>query len=313
MLRSAYWFAFAGALISVCLAAQPAQAQATRTFVSGHGTDTGGCPLASPCRTFAYAIGQTATGGEIAVLDTAGYGPVTITNSVSIVNSGGVEAGIAAGSGATAITVNTGSSAAVSLRGLTIEGAGIAANGIVFIGDGTLEVLDCTVRDMTNNGISVTPSHNGQVLIANTTVAKNAVAGIFATGDGSGSLTLTINHSKIVDNGFSGGGFGFRMTGGSAAYAFATIDSSLIAQNGVGLSISQSGSNTITAFLVNTRILNNAASVSVGTGASIKLERTSIATAFSGGITNNGTITSFGDNAILDTVTGNALSAVALK
>jgi hypothetical protein len=90
------------------------------------------CGVGSPCRTFAYALTQTNAGGEIAVLDTAGYGIVTINKALSIVNSGGVEAGIGVTSGGTAITINAGSADTVGLRGLTLEGAGIGQNGIVF-------------------------------------------------------------------------------------------------------------------------------------------------------------------------------------
>jgi Uma2 family endonuclease len=49
--------------------------------VSGSGTDSGTCTLAAPCRTFLYAVTQTPDHGEIAVLNTAGYGEVTITQS----------------------------------------------------------------------------------------------------------------------------------------------------------------------------------------------------------------------------------------
>jgi len=59
-----------------------------RTWVSGKGTDSGGCPVTAPCKTFAFALTQTAAGGEIDVLDPGGYGAVTITKSTSIVNDG---------------------------------------------------------------------------------------------------------------------------------------------------------------------------------------------------------------------------------
>ncbi len=42
----------------------------------------------SPCRTFAVALIRTSAGGEIDVLDPAGYGAVNITQSISIVNDG---------------------------------------------------------------------------------------------------------------------------------------------------------------------------------------------------------------------------------
>jgi hypothetical protein len=70
--------AIAAALLSCGLAAAPAQAGPNRTFVSGLGTDSGTCTRPAPCRTFAFALTVTTAGGEIDVLDPAGYGPVTI-------------------------------------------------------------------------------------------------------------------------------------------------------------------------------------------------------------------------------------------
>ena len=56
-----------------------AHAAAQRTFVSAGGVDNPNCSLAAPCRSFASAIAATLSGGEVIVLDSAGYGPVTIT------------------------------------------------------------------------------------------------------------------------------------------------------------------------------------------------------------------------------------------
>src|ERR1700676_4775630 len=89
------------ALASTLLPA-PAMAQNTRTFVSPTGSDAAACSLAAPCRTFAVAISKTNPGGEIDVLGTAGYGAFTINKAISIVNPGGVEAGIAVSAGGTA-------------------------------------------------------------------------------------------------------------------------------------------------------------------------------------------------------------------
>jgi len=88
------------------LLATAAQAQTSfRTFVSGTGSDTGTCGVAAPCRSFAYALGETSVGGEIVVLSSAGYGPVTINQAVTISNPGGVEAGITGPSSGNAITI----------------------------------------------------------------------------------------------------------------------------------------------------------------------------------------------------------------
>src|SRR5262249_428617 len=70
------------------LSVAPAHAASDRPFVSGHGSDANNCSLATPCRSFATAFAATNAGGEIDVLDPAGYGPLTITHAISIVNDG---------------------------------------------------------------------------------------------------------------------------------------------------------------------------------------------------------------------------------
>jgi hypothetical protein len=77
------------ATLVATIASSGAYALANRTFVSGAGNDANPCSLAAPCRSFARALAQTSPGGEIAVLDTAGYGAVTITQAVSIANEEG--------------------------------------------------------------------------------------------------------------------------------------------------------------------------------------------------------------------------------
>ena len=124
--------AIAGALLGCGLSAAPAQAGPNRTWVSGMGTDSGACTRAAPCKTFAFALTQTANGVEIDVLDPAGHGAVTITKAISIVNDGVGVAAIFASSG-NAITINAGATASVHLRGLTIEGLGTGTWGILFI------------------------------------------------------------------------------------------------------------------------------------------------------------------------------------
>ncbi|PYQ51096.1 MAG: hypothetical protein DMF59_08935, partial [Acidobacteria bacterium] len=61
-----------------------ANAQASRTWVSGVGDDANPCSRTAPCKTFAGAISKTAAGGEISVLDPGGFGAVTITKSITI-------------------------------------------------------------------------------------------------------------------------------------------------------------------------------------------------------------------------------------
>src|SRR5688572_24429167 len=71
-----------------------------RTWVSGSGIDNATCGRTNPCRTFGAAITAVNPGGEVVVLDSAGYGPVAITKPVSIIAPPGVHAAVAPTAGA---------------------------------------------------------------------------------------------------------------------------------------------------------------------------------------------------------------------
>ena len=61
--------AIAAALLACGLFAAPAQAGPNRTWVSGTGADSGTCAITAPYKTFAFALTQTAAGGEIAAVE----------------------------------------------------------------------------------------------------------------------------------------------------------------------------------------------------------------------------------------------------
>src|SRR6201991_3266369 len=98
-----------------------ANAQATRTWVSGVGDDANPCSRTAPCKTFAGAISKTAASGEISVLDPGGFGTVTITKSISIVAEGWPGSILA--SSANGIIIN-GANIEVNLHGIMLEGGG---------------------------------------------------------------------------------------------------------------------------------------------------------------------------------------------
>src|SRR6202041_3453406 len=78
---------FAIVVAAMCLAmlaAAPAQAQASRTWVSGVGDDANPCSRTAPCKTFAGAISKTLASGEINCLDPGGFGALTITKAITI-------------------------------------------------------------------------------------------------------------------------------------------------------------------------------------------------------------------------------------
>src|SRR5579862_3770760 len=146
---------------AVTLSAAPAQAQ--RVFVGATGSDGNPCTFAAPCRSFQHAHDVASSGGEIDVLDPAGYGPLTISKSISIQGHG--YSGITVPSAGNGITINA-PGANVTLNGLLIEGGGAGYDGIVFNSGGSLTVTNCVVQNFfysgsgltTGNGILIQPT-----------------------------------------------------------------------------------------------------------------------------------------------------------
>src|SRR5687767_3253781 len=107
-----------------------AQAQATRTWVSGLGNDANPCSLTAPCKTYAGAMLKTAVHGEISTLDPGGYGAVTINKSVTIEGTAGQGYGSLLFSLTSGVTINFDnfnsvgeSQKSVRLRNLNMNGS----------------------------------------------------------------------------------------------------------------------------------------------------------------------------------------------
>src|SRR6266403_5965699 len=121
MPRSMPLLSISATLLLVCLWSGGAQAQATRTWVSGVGNDANPCSRTAPCKTFAGAISKTAAGGEINRLDPGGFGTVTITKAMTI-NCRETGIGSVLASGVPGITINAGVADRVTLRSIMIQG-----------------------------------------------------------------------------------------------------------------------------------------------------------------------------------------------
>jgi len=166
--------------IGIMLGAATAASAATqRAFVSVLGQDANtasNCSVAFPCRSFGAAIGVTNANGEIIALDSGGYGPVTISQSITIESPAGVYAGISVAAGLDGVTIN-GSSIKVTLRGLSINGQG-GNRGIVLGGNNnTLYVERCTISNMALDGMLLF-SASSRVHVADTVVANGGSFGI---------------------------------------------------------------------------------------------------------------------------------------
>jgi hypothetical protein len=162
------------AVVLMLCAAPPALGANPRSFVASYGNDANSCQLAAPCRSFTAALAATVTGGEIIVLDSAGYGPVNIGKAVSIVSPPGVHAGISVTSG-NGIDVQAGSGDVV-LRGLTINGVAGSSVGINVASASTVNIDRCSVTGMGSHGLQFQPPTS--LVVSDTLFRHNAGQGI---------------------------------------------------------------------------------------------------------------------------------------
>jgi hypothetical protein len=153
-----------GLTLALSLSPTPAQATATKTWVASNGTNNATCGRTTPCDTFQHAHDATTAKGEINCVDAGDYGPVSITKSISIVcdnTQAGINSANIIGAG-NAITIGTATSDVVTLRGLDLDGNGVAAFGINLFTVGTLHVHNVRIRGFTAAGI-VLQTVTGQV------------------------------------------------------------------------------------------------------------------------------------------------------
>src|ERR1700687_5862050 len=236
---------FAGLAIWVLsfAAASPVFGLANRVFVSARsGNNANSCDnIATPCPTFAGAVTQLNPDGEVIVLDSGGYGPVTITQSVIIEAPAGVTAFIHPPSGGGAVTVNA-SGATVVLRGLTMDGAGAATgNGINVQAVAVLHVENCTIAGFPGgNGIFFGSA--GQLFVKDTIIRKIGGPGIWV-GPSSGLAQASVDRCRLEQNGF--GVESDNEFGGTAqttikdSVASGNITTGLLAQSGGELNAEQ--------------------------------------------------------------------------
>src|SRR6202008_1810655 len=137
-----------------------AQAQASRTWVSGVGDDANPCSRTAPCKTWAGAISKTAAGGEIDALDPGGFGALTITKSILLDGGGGQVASVLV-AGTNGIVVAAGATDVVIIKNVRFNGllgagnANAGTNAIRFISGLKLVVENCEIYGFGNNGIDI--------------------------------------------------------------------------------------------------------------------------------------------------------------
>ena len=267
-------------LLTVLACNSSAQAQATRTWVSGVGDDANPCSRTAPCKTFAGAISKTASGGEISVLDPGGFGVVTITKAITI-NGYGQVAGILS-AGTNGIIVNAGVNDEVIIKNISIAGAGTGLNGIRYLAGNQLTLENVQISGVLGNGIDAALTSGGKMYIKDTNITNCGGSGIKITSTagfpvtsldnvrlegmvnglevGAGSNFVVIQRSSIVSNTSNG-------ILAATAPAVISVENSTIAFNNNGVNASVAGT---TIRISGNGIYNNGQGVKFVAGAVIE-------------------------------------------
>jgi hypothetical protein len=275
------------AAFGVALAATPASAQASRTWVSGVGDDVNPCSRTAPCKTFAGAISKTATNGEINCLDPGGFGGVTITKSITIdcheVYSSILVAGV------NGITIAFNSFAAgdvrrsVRIRNINFNGIDTGLNGIRITGDAQsanseVAIEDCMIDGFNGSpgrGISDERTNGGKLFVSNTSIRNVAGAGIIVfPASGSVRIDAAISNVRV-----------FNAQAGIAALngPKVVVTNSVVSGNSVGLEVDNAGAEML---VNNTVVSSNATGLSTSGGGVLRIGNSDIAyntTGVSGG------------------------------
>jgi hypothetical protein len=251
---------------------------AQRTFVSAIGNDGNPCGIASPCRTIGAALGVVAPGGEVVIMDSAGYGPFTINKAVTIIASQGVYAGVSVPSG-DGITISAGLTDVVILRGLTVNAVG-GSNGITFNSGQAVFVERCVINGFLSNGINF--NGGGRLFAKDSIIRNNTGAGIRLAGAMSVLALASIDRVRLEANGtglavFGGARASMRnsVASGNTTALAATpsttlgeinVEKCLIANNGAGALAQGSSGGTGTIRISKSTITDNGVGLSQQTG-----------------------------------------------
>ncbi|MEZ2347081.1 right-handed parallel beta-helix repeat-containing protein [Terriglobus sp. RCC_193] len=300
-----------------------ASAQATRTWISGVGDDVNPCSRTAPCKTFAGAISKTAAGGEIDTMDPGGFGTVTITKSITLDGGGWVSSILS--SGTNGININAGAGDTVTLRNLTINGAGttLGLNGVNILNAANVHLENVVIQNFSNSGVSVGASGAVTATLDHVLIRDISGPAIAATG-ASSSAVASVN---IKDSSFQTSSTGVNVgqnakavvTGSTAsgntgagytvnANGNLTVVSSSAGVNaGAGFAVNSSSGNPTLTLISATAASNTGAGIAVtGTGTTVLRMTGSALLGNGGGIAGAGTtyLGTYGDNEITNGVTG---------
>jgi len=241
-----------------------AQAQATRTWVSGVGDDANPCSRTAPCKTFAGAISRTAAAGEIDALDSGGFGTLTITKAITVDGAGTIASVLSAGTNG--FNVNVANTDTVILRNLSVNGVGTGINGINwFNAGGNLIVENVEIERVTGSGIFMNLTNSGNLMVTNSRINN---CGSTDNTDAAIRITTTFGSAKatIAGTTMTGNRVGVNVGDRAQVHVRDSVASGYQA-TGLPVGFNIGGSTSSTMFLENcTAVHNNSGVRGLGTG-----------------------------------------------
>jgi hypothetical protein len=265
---------FVLAMIVVCLGAMTAQAQAqaSRTWVSGVGDDANPCSRTAPCKTFAGAISKTADCGEIDALDPGGFGTVTITKGIKIDGGGGEGGQVASilASGTPGVTINNSSPNCpfVVLRNLDIQGVQSGTIGVNILQGAKVSLENVDVENFTQQCVNFQPSTNMNLVIYNTNLEGCQGGGVVSLGAPGNLNRVNIEKSTIQRS-----GVGFTAHQNTSA----NIHNSMISNNGGGGVLADTSTTAQVSLDLSTIANNQVFGVHATSGGIIRMSACSVA------------------------------------
>jgi hypothetical protein len=193
-------------LLAVLLTASIANAQATRTWVSGVGNDVNPCSLTAPCKTWAGAFGMTAAGGEIDALDSGGYGSLTINKAITIDGGPGNVAGTLTGA-TNGFTITAAATDRVLIRNVSIDGTGGGITGIKINSAKSVTIQNVSIFNFNGGvarGIDAQCTSACRITIRDARVDDNVGIGMVFQGTVPNVINADVYNSETSNNGSHG-------------------------------------------------------------------------------------------------------------
>ncbi len=299
-----------------------AQAQATRTWVSGVGDDVNPCSRTAPCKTYAGAISKTAVHGEISTLDPGGFGAVTITKSITIEGTQGQGYGSILHAATTGVSIafdnftaageaqksvrlrnlningsgGSGGNASSGIRSIRISGGVASAGSEVFVEDCVLDGSNAGV----GRGIEDVRSGGGRLIVTNTTVRNMSGTGIVIFPSAGGTrIDAAIDNVRVHNC-----AFGIVASSGARMI----VSNSVISNNtnhGLGV---EGPFGAAEMQVTNSRVSNNGTGLLQAAGGTMRVANSDIVFNTANGT--SGTINSFGNNRFAGNGGSSAVTAI---